>query len=118
MTAFGVSVGGHDTLIVVGEIDMLSAPALVSALQPFADSGGTVVLDMRGVSFMDSAGIRAILAVADALKGRGTLVLRDPPPLVVRLLEITGLMPAPDGVPLEVEFVRAPDGDSQAPPVG
>ena len=64
---------------------------------------------MRAVSFMDSTGLRLILATTESLKGRGTLVLRDPQPMVVRLLEVTGLLPAPDGVPLEIQF------DGQAP---
>src|SRR6187549_844462 len=104
MTTLDVSHDGDHTLVVVGEIDMLSAPTLEPALRPLVDSGGTVTLDMRGVSFMDSTGLAAIIAATKALRGRGRLVLRDPQPIVVRVLEVTRLMPAPPDMPLEVRF--------------
>jgi anti-anti-sigma factor len=104
MNVLDVSPDGDRTLVVAGEIDMLSVPTLDAALRPFVDTGGTVTLDMRGVSFMDSSGVKVILGATKALEGRGTLVVRDPQPMVVRLLRITGLLPAPDGVPLEVHF--------------
>jgi anti-anti-sigma factor len=118
MTAFDLSPDGDGTLVVVGEIDSLTAPALEPALKPLIDSGGTVILDMRRVTFMDSSGLRAILAATQALKGRGRLVLRNPQPIVVRVLEVTGLMPAPDGMPLEVQFDTPFEGDGQAPATG
>ena len=118
MTALEVSPDGDGTFVVAGEIDIMSAPALERALQRLVDSGGTVVLDMRGVSFMDSTGLRAILAATEALRGRGTLVLRDPQPIIVRVLEVTGLLVAPDGVPLEVRFDDPPNGDGQVPRSG
>ena len=114
MTALEVSPDGSGTLVVAGEIDILTASTLEPALQSLADSGGTVILDMRGVSFMDSTGLHAILAATEALKGRGTLLLRHPQPIVVRVLQVTGLLPVPDGVPLEVQLDTA-GGNGQMP---
>lgn len=104
MTTLGLFPDGDHTLEVAGEIDMLCAAELDAALDPLVDAGGTVVLDLRRVTFMDSTGLRSILRAATRLKQRGMVVLRDPQPIVVRLLEVTGLMPAPDGIPLQVRF--------------
>ena len=52
-------------LAVRGELDLASAPALDVALRD-ADADGTrVVLDLRGLTFIDSTGLRTVLQ-ADA----------------------------------------------------
>ena len=47
------------------------------------------VVDLSGLSFLDSTGLRAMLALA-ARTDRG-VVLRDPPPNVRRILEIAAV---------------------------
>ena len=82
--------GTHLVLCLSGELDLCSAPQLRQALDDAAQlmpSG--VFLDLELVSFMDAAGIRAILT-GDELFGP-RLVLRRTPPYLVRLFTITGL---------------------------
>jgi anti-anti-sigma factor len=56
---------------------------------------GELVIDLRSVDFMDSSGLRALL-VERRRRGYvgGTVVLRNPKPMVRRLLAVTGV----DGV--------------------
>lgn len=77
-----------------GELDMATAGGLTELL---AASGGEapLVLDLSGVSFMDSSGLRALLEGARLPNGSGPVVIQDPSPQVRRVLEIT----IPDGVP-------------------
>jgi anti-anti-sigma factor len=50
------------TLVLTGELDTDSAPALNEALAHICRDGTTaVVLDLRKLTFMDSSGIRAVL---------------------------------------------------------
>ena len=72
-----------------GEIDSSTAPALCVAL---ADSSGDVVLDLDGVTFMDSSGLQCVIDATRHLRANdGDLTLRRPGPAVRRLIEITGL---------------------------
>jgi anti-anti-sigma factor len=87
-----LSVSHSDGIVVVrarGEIDIASSPQLGRALLAF--DGRPVVLDLSRVSFLDAAGIAVVVQTDRRLRERGArLVLRDPAPLVRRLLEITG----------------------------
>jgi anti-sigma B factor antagonist len=78
-------------IVVTGEIDAHTAPQLAEhfALLP---AGGDIELDMSGVDFMDSSGLRVLIEVhqrADAA-GRQLIVCR-PSTSVARLIEISGL---------------------------
>jgi anti-sigma B factor antagonist len=53
---------GQAILTVSGEIDIMTADALEQAIATIIDSGaGEVIVDLSGVTFMDSAGINALL---------------------------------------------------------
>jgi anti-anti-sigma factor len=85
-----------DRLVVAarGELDLATAPALEEVLLPPLKEGGEVVLDLRALEFMDSTGVRVIVAahVAGQDAGGGlTLVRTDPAGPVGRVLEISGL---------------------------
>jgi anti-anti-sigma factor len=83
--------GSEATVIVRGEIDLESSAALVDA---FASLGApkAVHLDLGDVDYMDSTGLRAVLAARADLEGRGArLDVVRASSIVGRLLEITGL---------------------------
>lgn len=81
--------GDPPVVEVAGEIDLATAGELGAALEPLLASGdGPVVIDVGGVSFIDSSGL-AVLAHA-AASGR-PVVLRHPSKIVVRVIETTGL---------------------------
>ena len=74
-----------------GELDLSTVPALRGCLAPLE---GRVIVDLRGVSFLDSSGIGALVAARKALSNRGgDLTLRAPSSRVRRVLELTGLGP-------------------------
>ena len=80
----------HDGSIVIsGDVDIAGGPVLEAALQQ-RDHDGRVILDLGGVSFMDSSGLRNLLNASRRAKDRGAdVVLRNVGPAVWRLLEIT-----------------------------
>ena len=78
-------------LRLAGELDLATAPELTEALLDFASSKGEVYLDLSEVSFLDSSGLRVILALARSRGDYGSLVLLAPSASVMRILEIMGI---------------------------
>ena len=78
---------------VTGEVDVACADELREAGEAaLVPTVGTLRIDLAGVSFMDSSGLTALIAVRNkAEAARVWLVLDDPQPLVRRALEITAL---------------------------
>lgn len=80
-------------LRVVGSIDIASRDRLTAAAaQAVSDAIPELVLDVAGVTFMDSTGIGALINLAGDLNDAGgRLVLRRPSHAVRRILEVAGL---------------------------
>jgi anti-anti-sigma factor len=91
------------TLVVAGEIDLASVADLVGAARAMGE-GACSRLDMRGVTFIDSTGIRALIELARAAKGELELVGVQPP--VRRVLDLVGLE---THLPLRVVDAEEPD---------
>lgn len=86
-------IGSHDVVVVSGEIDLASAAKVEAAIEGF--SAQSVVLDLRKVEFMDSAGLKMLLNQRTRLEeSGGNLRLVVGEGAVVRLLELTGVTDA------------------------
>jgi len=74
---------------VAGEVDAHSAPMVADRL--FGFDGTTLVLDLSGVTFIDSSGLRVIVQLHQReLEGGPVLEITRPSPAVGRLFEIGG----------------------------
>lgn len=83
-----IRVDGH-VVHVQGEIDAVSAPALGDAVQA---APGDVELDLAGVDFVDSSGLRVLIEVHQRLAERGdVLTIADPTPPVQRMFELSAV---------------------------
>lgn len=85
---------GHDvvaTVAAVGDLDLSTATDLERSLASVQAGGRqVVVLDLRRVSFMDSSGLRVILAADARARSSGTkFVLVKGPPGVQRVFQLT-----------------------------
>jgi anti-anti-sigma factor len=76
-----------------GDLDMATAPMLDDRLHRAMEGGDTrFVVDVAGVTFMDSTGISVLLhSLKDVQRLGGGLVLRSPTARTLRVLEIIGL---------------------------
>jgi anti-anti-sigma factor len=82
----------NGAVAVSGELDAYTAPTLEDFLQDRITRGDAVRLDLAGVTFMDSSGVRVIVNADNELRSAGSeLVIRDPSPVVARLLQLTSL---------------------------
>jgi anti-anti-sigma factor len=85
---------GRTVIAARGELDLATAPALEDALLPRLRDGRHAIIDLRDLQFMDSSGVRVLIAAHHAAQERGgrlSLVrLADGSP-IQRVLEISGL---------------------------
>jgi anti-sigma B factor antagonist len=96
---------GHVTLRASGEIDLYSAGDFTAALGQAADTAPDVTVDLTGVRFMDSTGLRALLRArrrAEDEGGRLRLAV-DPSGAVARLLDLAGVSALFEGVESRAE---------------
>ena len=83
---------GVVVVVVEGEVDLSAVPDFIAGLgHAVASQAPAIVIDLDRVSFMDSAGVHALLRVSDAEGNRDRLAFTRGSPQVQRLLEVTGV---------------------------
>jgi anti-anti-sigma factor len=84
---------GQTRIVLVGELDIASTESLEQELASSeGDTQGTLVLDLRRVEFIDSTGLRAVIAADERARstGRRFVVVRGSS-AVERLFNVTQL---------------------------
>jgi anti-sigma B factor antagonist len=85
-----ITLEGSELPVVGGEIDLATASMLEDAIQAVR---GTVAVDLSGVTFMDSAGMRVLIREHESREAIGDkLVLAALSEPVRRVLEVAGLL--------------------------
>jgi anti-anti-sigma factor len=96
-----------------GELDLLTVSKVAEVLdgiEPQADGVRHLVLDLRGLTFMDSAGLHELIRQNEfARTNRHNLAVVRGTDAIDRLLEVTGV---------KDHLVLVDDPDDLAPPVG
>lgn len=92
---------------VIGRVDSSNAAELGSALDRVVDDGkSNLVLDLGGVEYMSSAGLREMVRVLKRVRrGGGDLRIANPSPRVKEVLELAGLNTIFEIFPTQVEAV-------------
>ena len=90
-----------DVVSPTGDIDIATAPEVRKAM--LANAGGRrIVLDLRGVTFMDTSGLQLLVeGRRRAIAEGGAFAIVDGPAAVRRVIEVAGLAP-------KLEHVVAP----------
>ncbi len=84
---------GVTVVVVNGELDTNSAPIAQQEILPLAAAGVKMVLDMRQVPYMSSAGIRMLLSTYRTVTSNGgKVVLVGLAPDVQETMSITGFL--------------------------
>ena len=85
--------GGHDWVRPAGDLDLDTAHRVESALGGLREEGsGDLVLDLRGVTFMDSTGLRLVIRWHRAAQDEGFRFAIVPgPEIVQRVFRLTGM---------------------------
>ena len=77
-------------LCLAGELDMNATDSFAAAASGYIlETEGDVIVDLARLEFIDSSGIRALLALETADR---RLILRRPSPRVKKVLDLTGII--------------------------
>ncbi len=91
----GLIVNGdaHTRVVLEGELDLASAPALREQLDAVVEAGtGNVEIDMADVTFCDSSALSELLVAARRLEENGRrLQVVNPSEFCAHLLQLSGL---------------------------
>ena len=94
MLDLAVEPGPVARISLTGDLDPSTAPLLEAAVDELVADDGVerVELDLGGLAFIDSSGLRVFVTAREALSQRGAaLALCNPSGNTRRLLDITGL---------------------------
>lgn len=105
-----VHLDGHVVLAIGGEIDLATAGVFGAAIDEGLRRTGKVVLDFANVTFMDSSGLNVLVAATGQNGAHDSVLIRNPPDIVQRLLSMTGLNEV-----IRIEAVPTEHGGSADP---
>ena len=92
------SIEGETVLRLHGELDISTQQLFEDALAGVDESVARIVLDLSDLTFIDCGNIGVIRRSRIAAGLRGTfLELRSPNPQLLRIMELTGLLPRASG---------------------
>ena len=78
---------GVPVLALTGKLDIFAKNAFREALEKHQKQGGKLLLDIKGISFIDSIGIGTLVVAAQAFeKLKGSLILVNPTEAVQSIL--------------------------------
>jgi ABC-type transporter Mla MlaB component len=77
----------HDTLVLSGDIDEETYPALIEALSRIPRDTGGLHVDLSAVTFCDLAGLRAVVRLAESTT---PVILHEVPGTLLTVMKILG----------------------------
>lgn len=82
--------GGLLTVALEGRLDTVTAPELESELTASLDGAEELVLDMKDLEYISSAGLRVLLSAQKNMSSKGSMKLVNVNETVMEILEVTG----------------------------
>ena len=80
----------HTTIVLVGRLDTLTAPALEKTITDSIGNSENLILDFKGLEYISSAGLRVLLGAQKRLQKSGSMTLIHICEDVMEVLEMTG----------------------------
>lgn len=84
--------GGELVLSLQGRWDMTTASTLSEEIKSSIAGIGTLVLDLAGLEYISSAGLKQLLSVQARMNKQGKMLVKNPSAEVREILEITGFL--------------------------
>lgn len=82
--------GEEVTLAIVGRLDTLTAPALDKVVNEDVDGATGIIMDMKELEYISSAGLRVLLGTHKKMLKAGFLRLINVGESVMEVLDMTG----------------------------
>lgn len=87
-----VDMGGVTKISLTGSLDLKSTPDLESRFASMTENVQSAVIDLSGIEYLSSIGVRSLIGAGKKLAGRGgRLVLLNPQTVVRTVLFTTGV---------------------------
>ncbi len=87
---------GERSYRIRGEIDLATIGSLTDPLRHATAREGDLILELEELRFTDSTGLKELIKTAQALEGRGRLILTNPGDPIKRFFELAGLERIPN----------------------
>ena len=75
---------------VAGRLDTTTAPALDKKINEDANDAKNLVLDLNGLEYISSAGLRVLLSAQKKMQKVGSMTVKNVCPSVMEIFEMTG----------------------------
>lgn len=78
------------TFTLDGRLDTITAPDLEAKINEAVGDANKLILDLAGLEYISSAGLRVLLGAAQVMDGKGDMVVRNLTKSVMEVFELTG----------------------------
>ena len=78
------------TLVIEGRLDTVTAPELEKVVNEETADVRELILDMKGLEYISSAGLRVLLAAQKKMNKQGSMKLKGVCDAVMEVFEMTG----------------------------
>ena len=78
------------TIALEGRLDTLTSPQLEEALKEVPEEITELVLDLKDLEYVSSAGLRVFLNAQKSMINKGTMVLKNVSEEIMEVLDMTG----------------------------
>ena len=78
------------TVQVAGRLDATTAPVLENTISKEIESTQNLILDLKDLTYISSAGLRVLLSAQKKMQKIGSMTVKNVCPQVMEILEITG----------------------------
>ncbi len=84
--------GSNLTVLLGGRLDTSTAPQLDAELKGSLGGVKNLVLDMKDLAYLSSAGLRVILAAQKTMNRQGKMVVRHVNETIMEIFDVTGFI--------------------------
>ena len=81
--------GSEAVLAMEGRLDTTTAPELEAEIKSLTGIE-TLILDMKGLEYLSSAGLRVLLAAQKTMNTQGKMIVKNVNETIMEVFEITG----------------------------
>ena len=77
-------------LAVAGRLDTITSPSLEAKINEAVGDASKLILDLGSLDYISSAGLRVLLGAAQAMDGKGDMIVRNLNQSVREVFDLTG----------------------------
>jgi len=92
MTIEKIAEGNQLTMVLGGRLDTTTAPMLETELKQNISGVEELVLDLSGLEYLSSAGLRVLLSAQKVMNRQGSMLVRNVNETIMEIFEITGFV--------------------------